>query len=208
MIEQRGASLNNPFYKSTPLFKELKVLDLIEKNQNITHLSLSDVLNSSVAMTNNYLTEFEKAGLLERKYNSTKDVEYLITKKGRERRKYLQIIYLDESQKMYDRAKRELVKFIQDIKEKGFNKILLYGAGEVAEIFLNTIQNQIEVLAIIDDDTNKQGKTLANVNIVSRDEITNFDYDAILISSYGHYQSILDKLQTINNDKNKILRFF
>jgi len=199
--------LDNPFYRSTPLYKELLVLDLIEKNQNITQRQMSDVLNSSVAMTNNYLNEFEKEGLLERKYHSTKDVEYLITKKGRERRKYLQIIYLDESQKMYDNAKQELIRFIQDIKEKGFNKILLYGAGEVAEIFLHAIKNEIEVVAIIDDDLNKQGNKLVNVKIISLEEAKQYEYDAVFISSFVHKETILKKLIGLGYKRDVIISF-
>ncbi len=199
--------MDNPFYRSTPLYKELLVLDLIEKNQNITQRQMSDVLNSSVAMTNNYLNEFEKEGLLERKYHSTKDVEYLITKKGRERRKYLQIIYLDESQKMYDNAKQELIRFIQDIKEKGFNKILLYGAGEVAEIFLHAIKNEIEVVAIIDDDLNKQGNKLVNVKIISLEEAKQYEYDAVFISSFVHKETILKKLIGLGYKRDVIISF-
>jgi len=58
---------------------------------------------------------------------------------------------MSESQKMYDSAKEELLKFINDIKSRGFKSILLYGAGEVAEIFLSAIKDEIEVLAVIDD---------------------------------------------------------
>ncbi len=196
------------FYKATPLYKELLILDLIEKNKNITQRQMSDVLGSSVAMTNNYLGEIEERGLLEREYISTKEVIYHITDKGKERRKYLSIVYLNESQKMYDSAKEELLKFVEDIKEKGFKKILLYGAGEVAEIFLNAIKDEIEVLAVIDDDESKQGKELVNTSIISRNEIVKYEHDAILISSYGHYQKMIEKLKEINYLDSKILHFF
>lgn len=199
--------LDYSFYKATPLYKELLILDLIEKNKNITQRQMSDVLGSSVAMTNNYLGEIEEKGLLEREYISTKEVIYHITDKGKERRKYLSLIYLCESQKMYDGAKEELYKFVEDIKEKGFKKILLYGAGEVAEIFLNAIKDEIEVLALIDDDTNKQGNELVNTLIISRKEISNYEHDGILISSYAHYENMLNRLKEINYPKDKVLYF-
>ncbi|MGI6360070.1 MAG: winged helix-turn-helix transcriptional regulator [Acholeplasmatales bacterium] len=196
------------FYKATPLYKELQILDLIEKNKNITQRQMSDVLGSSVAMTNNYLSEIEERGLLEREYISTKEVIYHITDKGKERRKHLSVIYLSQSQKMYDGAKEELLKFVEDIKKKGFKKILLYGAGEVAEIFLNAIKDEIEVLAVIDDDHDKQGKKLVNKLIISRDEIVSYKYDGILISSYGHQKLINQKIKELNIPKEKIITFF
>lgn len=200
--------LEYSFYKATPLYKELLILDLIEKNKNITQRQMSDVLGSSVAMTNNYLSEIEERGLLEREYISTKEVIYHITNKGKEIRKYLSITFLNESQKMYDGAKEELLKFVEGIKEKGFKKILLYGAGEVAEIFLNAIKDEIEVLAVIDDDQSKQGKELVNKLIISRNEIVKYEHDAILISSYGHYPTMIEKLKEINYLESKILHFF
>lgn len=199
--------MNHIFYKSTPLHKELLVLDLIEKNENITQRQMSDVLGSSVAMTNNYLQEMEDKGLLKREYISSKEVLYLITNKGRERRKYLSVIYLSESQKMYDNAKEELLKFVKSIKEKGFNKILLYGAGEVAEIFLNTIKDEIEVLAVIDDDPNKQGERLVNTLVIPRSEIVKYHYDAILISSLIHQDEIIRKLKATDLNRVKIITF-
>lgn len=196
------------FFKSTPLFKELVVLDLIEKQTNITQRELSDILGSSVAMTNNYINEYELRGLLRRKYKSRKEVEYLITDEGRERRKLLSIRYLNEVQKKYDAAKDEIINFVNELKEKGFKKIILYGAGEVAEIFLNAIKDQIKVLAIIDDDVNKQGKELVNVKIITLSEIENIKHNAILISSYGHQSKMERKLEAMNYPSEKILRLF
>ncbi len=196
------------FYKATPLYKELLILDLIEKNKNITQRQMSDVLGSSVAMTNNYLNEIEGRGLLEREYISTKEVLYHITDEGRKRRKYLSIVYLNESQKMYDGAKEELLKFVEQIKEKGFKKILLYGAGEVAEIFLNAIKDEIVVLAVIDDDESKQGKELVNTLIIPLNEMHNYEHDGILISSCVHNEAMIKKLKDINYLEEKVFHFF
>jgi FlaA1/EpsC-like NDP-sugar epimerase len=89
-------------------------------------------------------------------------VEYFITINGKERRKKLNIDYLNASQKLYNSAKENIEEFLAQIESRGFKKILLYGAGEVAEILLQTIvtnkNSQVDVLAVIDDDINKQGK--------------------------------------------------
>jgi DNA-binding MarR family transcriptional regulator len=207
-VNKGSVLLEYSFYKATPLYKELLILNLIEKNKNITQRQMSDVLASSVAMTNNYLNEIEKRGLLEREYISTKEVIYHITDEGRKRRKYLSIVYLNESQKMYDGAKEELLKFVEQIKEKGFKKILLYGAGEVAEIFLNAIKGEVEVLAVIDDDESKQGKELVNILIISKNEIINYEYDGILISSYSHQKLINQKIKEMDIPNEKIMTFF
>lgn len=200
--------MNNSFFKSTPIHKELLVLDLIETQTHITQRQMSDVLDSSVAMTNNYISEYENRGLLVRKYKNRKEVEYLITDKGRERRKLLSIRYLNEVQKKYDAAKDEIINFVNELKEKGFKKIILYGAGEVAEIFLNAIKEQIEVVAVIDDDIDKQGQELVGVKIISLNEVRNIKHDALLISSFGHQLNMLKELEKQKYPNSKILKLF
>ena len=87
-------------------------------------------------MINAYLDDYESKGLIKRKYKTSKTVKYFVTKKGIERKKVLNIGYLKDSQTLYNSAKENIEKFLQQIEEKGFKNILLYDEGEVAEILL------------------------------------------------------------------------
>jgi predicted transcriptional regulator len=203
---------DNQFFKPTPLYKEFMILDLIEKDSKITQRVMSDCLNVSVSMINQYLDEYEEKGFVKRKYISTKTVQYYITKKGLERKKVLNIGFLNSSQKIYTSAKSNIQDFLNQIIEKGFKRILLYGAGEVAEIFLQVIIGDknipIKVVAVIDDDCSKQGQFLLSTPIMSLDLIKNINYDGILIASYTNKNQILINLLNHNHDRNKILNFF
>ena len=61
--------------------------------------------------------------------------------------------------------------FFNKICEKGFKNILLYGAGEVCEMLLLTLndskEKNINVLAVIDDDIKKIGRSLKGKDIIS-----------------------------------------
>lgn len=203
---------NNTFFKPTPLYKEFVILDLIEKNEKITQRYMSDHLNVSVSMVNNYLDEYEENGYICRKYVNSKLVTYNILRKGIERQKVLNIQYLKASSLIYGGAKKNISEFLEEIIKKGFKKILLYGAGEVAEILLQVINNDslipLEVVAVIDDDKNKINKYLANTIIVGNDQIKDFEYDGILVSSYTHHNIIYKKLLELNHDKKTIIKFF
>jgi hypothetical protein len=163
-------------------------------------------------MVNQYLDAYEKKGLIKRKYFSTKNVEYFVSKKGSERRKVLNISYLKNSLSVYKSAKENIVIFLKQIHTKGFKDILLYGAGEVAEILLQSILIDIEipinVSAVIDDDILKQNNYLLTTNIISLDDVKKYKHDGILISSYTNQLAILDKLDSANYPKEKILHFF
>lgn len=188
------------------------ILDMIEKNKNITQREMSKEIGVAVSMVNDYLDEYEKKGLIKRKKHSTKNVEYFVTKKGTERKKVLNISYLNASLNIYKSAKENIVEFLNQIINKGYKNILLYGAGEVAEILLQTIlidsQIPINVLAVIDDDILKQGKTLVNTRIISSFNIEKYQFDGILISSYTNQSTILEKLLAINYQRENILHFF
>jgi len=203
---------HNEYFKPTPLYKEFLILDLISKEPDITQRMMSNMLNVSLSMINMYLDTYESRGFIKREYVNPKDVYYHITKKGLDRMKVLNIGYLKASQSVHCSAKENIVAFLNQIIKKGFKKIILYGAGEVAEIMLQVIQGDsqipIEVCAIIDDDPIKQGKTLINTPIISIQEITLFPYDGIFISSFAHQDEIFLKLLAHKNNVSKIIRFF
>ena len=139
-------------------------------------------------------------------------MEYLITKKGIERKNLLNLNFLKSSQLILDSAKANIIEFINKLKEKDYKKILFYGAGEVAEIMLHVIRKEnpqlIEVAGIIDDDVNKQAGSIEGINIISLDKINEIEHDGILISSYAHREIMYKRLLDLGYSKDNILEFF
>jgi DNA-binding MarR family transcriptional regulator len=200
------------FFKPTHLYKEYIILDLIEKNKDITQRELAKYLGIAVSMVNMMLDELEKNHYLKRKKYTTKTVEYLLTKHGYERRKLLNIWYLKSSQDIYMSAKDNILVFIQQIITKGYKKILLYGAGEVAEILVRVLNEDkkipLEVLAIIDDNSIRHYQDLLQIPIISKDSIVEYKHDGILVSSYTHRMTIRQTLESIKYPLKNIIEFF
>jgi len=200
------------FFKPTNLYKEYMILDLIEKNKNITQRELASHLGIAVSMVNVLFYRIEKEGFIKRKKYNSKNVEYILTKKGIERRKILNIGYLKNSQLMYDYAKNNIIEFMNQLKLKGFASVFLYGFGEVAEIFLSTIYLskfiEIKIIGVIDDDVKKMGKDIYGIPVVSINHIDKVIHDGILISSYTNRKKITDKLINYGYSLNKIIDFF
>ena len=204
--------MKNLYFNPTPLYKEYLILELIYNNKDITQRDISNATNISLSMVNIYLDKYEDSNYLIRNKKTSKDVEYIITNKGIERMRVLNIGYLKQSQKMYKQAKEQIMLFLNRIINKGFKDIILYGAGEVAEIILQTINDDrtipINVVCLIDDDLSKQGSLVVNTKVCSNDKLSTTKHDAVMISSYTNYQAIYDKLIEINYPKNKIEYFF
>jgi DNA-binding MarR family transcriptional regulator len=188
------------------------ILDLIEKNKNITQREMALSIGLSVSMVNSHIDQYEKDKLIKRKKHSTKTVEYFVTKSGSVRKKVLNISYLSASQQLYNLAKENIETFLIQIENKGFKNILLYGAGEVCEILLNAIKSSkivsIKAQAIVDDNIDKIGNKIGSTSIISRDSINDYQHDGILISSYTNNESIYNKLMQVGYSKDKIIQFF
>jgi len=202
----------NAFFQPSRLYKEYKILDLIEKNENVTQRSLSRALGTSVSMVNAYLNEFECNKLIERNHLSSKKVLYKITKQGSSRKKRLNISYLNATQQLYRSAKENVIEILNDVSKQGFKNILLYGAGEVAEILLHVVATEdsvdVNVIGIIDDDPLKQGSTLFDYPVFDFNQAKEIDSDGILISSFGYSDDIYHKLVLENVPKRRIIGFF
>ena len=208
-----GDILSNPsFFKPTHYYKEFAILDLIEKNSKVTQREMSNALDIAVSMVNSYLDDYEEMGYIERVYHSTKSVEYFVTKKGQERRKILNIGYLQSAQELYNSAKINIETFLIQLNDKGFKNILLYGAGEVCEIMLQTIVTskviKLKVLGLVDDDVKKIGNKLLGTTIISRKKIPTIAHDGLLISSFTNRKEIKAKLTDMNYDTSKVIEFF
>src|SRR5690554_6712394 len=100
------------FFIPTQLYKEYIILDLIYKNNNITQRMLSNKSRVSLSMVNMYLNQYEEEGFIKINYKSRKNLEYIITPKGIERMRILNVLYLKDSQYMYDAAKSNIENFL------------------------------------------------------------------------------------------------
>lgn len=203
---------NNSFFIPTNKYKELLVLEAVHKNPKTTQKQLGETIGAAASMINAYIEECEMNGYIKREYKTTKNVLYHITKKGIKRKKYLNISYLEELMDLHKLAKDGIEIFLKDVVKKGYKNIILYGAGEVAEIILSVINDKsvkdLNVLAVVDDDLEKRGKTILEHKIISRVDLKGIEYDGILIASYTYEDVIKEQLLKAGFDKKKILQFF
>lgn len=200
------------FFSPTSDLKELLLLQHIEKKPDTTQNEIAKVISGAPSMVNVYIDNLEKKNYMVRDYQSAKIVYYNITLEGIKRKNYLLINYMRELLDLYRLAKENIEKFLVEIERKRYSNLLIYGAGEVAETILGVIRdrnkNTLKVLAIIDDDENIQGKELLGYNIISRKDITEYEHDAVVVTSYAYEDEIIKKLKELNYSEDKIIRFF
>ncbi len=204
--------MSKTYFIPTAKYKKYLVLDIINKNSDLTQREIASITSISLSMVNQYLTDYETDGYIVKEYITKKSVKYLLTDKGLEYMRFLNIGYLSETQDLYNNAKEDIYSFLNRMIEKGYQNIILYGAGQVAEIILQTINDDknipLNVVSLIDDDINKQGTTLINTPINSIEYIDKLNHDCVMISSYGNHDAIMKKLINYGYEIDKIEYFF
>lgn len=200
------------FFSPTSELKELLMLEHIEKNPDTTQKEIAKIINGAVSMVNVYIDNLEEKNYLYRDYKSAKTIYYNITAEGIKRKNYLAITYLQELLELYKLAEENVENFLLRLENKGYKNILLYGAGEVAEtilaVIIGRIDKTLKVMSIIDDNKDRQGKRLLGLSIISREEINEYEHDAIIITSYTFEDDITNRLNEIGYPPDRIERFF
>ncbi|HBH13274.1 MAG: Uncharacterized protein XD91_0504 [Clostridiales bacterium 38_11] len=200
------------FFNPTSELKELRLLQHIESKFDCTQKELSEVVGAAVSMINQYINALEQKGLIIRKYRSSKTVHYFVTPEGLKRKNYLLITYTKELLDLYKLAKSNVKSYIFEVKDKHYRKILLYGAGEVAETILSVLrdteENGLQVVAVIDDDQAKIGGSMMGYPIISSQDIHDYIHDVIVVTSYAYEDTILDNLERTGYDMSRVERFF
>ena len=183
------------FFSPTSDLKELLLLQHIEDNSETSQHIIAKVINAAASMVNFYINRLEKKGYLKRDYQSAKIVYYNITDEGIKRKNYLAFSYLRELIDVYRLAKENVLKSVESIVAKGYRNVLLYGAGEVAETIIEVVRDNkdsgLNIVAIVDDDKAKIGTEMLGYKVVSINNISGINHDAIIITSYTYEEDII-----------------
>ena len=206
----KGDFMDNLFFKPTKTYREYVILNQIERSSDITQRQLSLVLNASLSLVHQDLDYFIQKGYISKRHIHTTKAQYFLTDYGFERKRYLDLSYYYASQKLYIQAKKNLKQFLKTLTHKGFEHILLYGAGEASSMLIACIKElgqSLTIVALIDDDKQKQSFE-HEYHILSLQDALEHAHDGVLIASFAYHQQMVDRLLHMGYDENKIIRYF
>jgi len=211
-------AMNIDFLKNLRFFNptsELKILLLLEQIQNsnkITQDKLAYYIHSAPSMINTYIKQLEREGFLIKNKKTKRNVEYIITKKGIDRKNYLLVTYMNELIELYNLTKINIELFVKNLIKRNYKNCVFYGAGETAKVIIKVIKDMskldFKLMFLVDDDINKQGEKFEGYDVVSNVNIKKHDIDAIIITSCIYEKEIRDKLRKLKYPEEKIISFF
>jgi len=210
--------MNIDFLKNLRFFNptsELKILLLLEQIQNsnkITQDKLAHYIHSAPSMINAYIKQLEREGFLVKNKKTKRNVEYIISKKGIDRKNYLLVTYMNELIELYNLTKINIELFVKNLIKRNYKNCVFYGAGETAKVIIRVIKDMpkldFKLIFLVDDDINKRGEKFEGYDVVSNANIKKHDIDATIITSCVYEKEIKNKLKKLKYPEEKIISFF
>lgn len=170
----------------------LNLLNAIGEDAAPTQRTLSKRLGVALGLTNALVKRCVSKGLIKVKNAPARRYAYYLTPKGFKEKANLTAEFLSCSLNFFRMARSEYDDAIQYCKNRGWKRVALYGASELAEIaLLSAINEKVQILCVIAPGVNEtQFYGMAVLQGVS--EL--LDVDAIIITDTAHPQEIYDQL--------------
>ena len=144
----------------------LGLLTSIERDSAITQRKLAGDLGIALGLANSYLRRCVRKGLIKMSQVPLNRYAYYLTPQGFAEKSRLTAEYLSVSFNFFRRARGDCVVLLRQCGERGWHRVALYGAGELAEIaVLSAGESGIEVICVIDP--GEAGQRCAGLPIVA-----------------------------------------
>jgi DNA-binding MarR family transcriptional regulator len=170
----------------------LGVLNAIEENSSVTQRNVANDLGVALGLVNSYLKRSIKKGFVKIRHAPANRYTYYLTPAGFSEKSRLTAEYLSGSFHFFRNARQECTQILEQCEKRGYQKIVLAGASDLAEIvYLCAQEHSSEIVGVMDP--NMAGQTFLNLPVFG-DLKTAGKFDAILVTSLSEPQSVYNYL--------------
>ena len=169
----------------TASYRELKVLEELAADSNLTQRHLSQKLEVALGLTNLMIRRLVKKGYVKAVSLQQNRIRYLITPKGITEKTRLTYEYLEYSLHLYRRVREVLSERLREVVRRGGTNVIFFGTGEVAEIaFLTLKELGLNLVGVIDDQA--AGGSFLGLPILRSEAAPHLLFDCGIISSLNN----------------------
>ncbi|HEV2097965.1 MAG TPA: winged helix-turn-helix transcriptional regulator [Stellaceae bacterium] len=144
----------------------LGLLTSIERDSAITQRKLARDLGIALGLTNAYLRRCVRKGLVKMRQVPLNRYAYYLTPQGFAEKSRLTAEYLAVSLDFFRRARKDCADLLRHCAARGWRRVALYGAGDLAEIaVLSAAEAGIEIVCVVDPE--RAGMRCAGLPIVA-----------------------------------------
>ena len=183
--------------------RTLHLLEEIESNQYPSQRYLAEKLNVSLGLANSFIKRLANKGYCKITTIPKNRIKYILTPKGAAEKTRLTYEYIHYSFKFYKRARQNLKELFKNLVGEGVQRIVFYGADELAEIAYVSLQETVlELAAVVDD--KKVGKKFFKFKITGLNSIKSLSFDKIIITDTESDKQIMEKLMDSGIPRSKV----
>ncbi len=129
----------------------LELLDVVGQRSDLSQRHLARHMGVALGLANSYLKRCVRKGFIKITEAPANRYLYYLTPKGFSEKSRLTAKYLSSSFEFYRQAGRACEKILRECDERGWRRIVLCGASDLAEIvMLRTMETEIAVIGVID----------------------------------------------------------
>lgn len=149
----------------------LEILSAIDERSDLTQRTLASRTGVALGLANSYLKRCVKKGLVKIQQAPANRYLYYLTPKGFAEKSRLTGQYLSYSFSFYRRAGESCARAFQLCGSRGWKRIGLYGASDLAEIAaIRAMETKIRIVAVCDPTSDRS--SVLNVPVVKTLEST------------------------------------
>jgi DNA-binding MarR family transcriptional regulator len=129
----------------------LGMLSAVERDSHVTQRHLARELGIALGLANAYLKRCAKKGFIKIRQVPLNRYAYYVTPRGFAEKSRLTAEYLTVSFDFFRRARLDAVALLASCHARGWNRAVLWGAGELAEVMvLSATEAAVEIVCIVD----------------------------------------------------------
>jgi DNA-binding MarR family transcriptional regulator len=114
--------------------RELSLLENIERDPDVTQLSLATQLGVAVGTVNWHIKRLIDKGYVKVKRAERRKLRYIITPEGIALRARLTVDYVEQQFLLYRNTRQRVKEHVEKIRQAGFDRVRIVGGGDVADI--------------------------------------------------------------------------
>jgi DNA-binding MarR family transcriptional regulator len=170
----------------------LEILDAVQRQSAVSQRHLAQQLGVALGLANSYLKRCVRKGFIKITEAPANRYLYYITPKGFAEKSRLTAQYLSYSFSFYRQASESCLRVFSICDQNGWNKLLLCGISDLAEIAtLRAMEQHIEIVAFYDPHSER--KVFLNRPVWRR--LENLDsYDACVVTDFLEPQMTYEHL--------------
>jgi len=166
----------------------LGLLSSVESDGARSQRRMAAELGIALGLVNAYLKRCVKKGLVKVQDAPARRYAYYLTPQGFAEKSRLTVQYLSDSFSFFRKAKDDCTRLYREAAARGFERVVLAGKSDLAEIaILCAVDAGATVVAIVDP--NREGGRFGGVEAVGSYADVKGGFDAIIVTDVANAQS-------------------